>query len=213
MKVYRLFPRTLEEGAHLENVSIFAARRCRTQRDHSTLWDEVTNYTPAKKNSFLDQVVSQDWALDVLEMTHLILDYEGIPIWLIIELLRHRLIARDFSLEQLSQRAITAAKMEIMAPEWMKKHIEQYLYAIRHDPEFHNTPPEELRSGFFQGTLVNLVVASNLRGWQHLFYMRAPVSLGGKGGAHPLFQELAEKSFILAQEVYPTALQKGIIPA
>ena len=213
MKVTRLFPRNLEEGQYLEDVCNFAARRCRTTKDHDTLWKEVSAYSDEKRASFLNQVVHQDWALDVLEMTHLVLDWEGVPIWLIIELLRHRFIARDFSLEQLSQRAITASNMEILAPDWMQVHIHTYLEAIQADPEFYNTPIEDLRAGFFQGTLVNIVVAGNLRSWQHVFNMRASKALGGRGGAHPLFQGLAQESFFVAKDVYPLAMSQGIIAA
>mgnify|MGYP005827537429 CR=1 FL=1 len=213
MQVTRLFPRTLEDGEYLENVCNFAARRCRTLKTHNQLWDEVIGWTPQKRSSFFGQVVHQDWALDVLELTHLVLDWEGVPLWLIIELLRHRFIARDFSLEQLSQRAITASEMQILAPDWMQPHIRNYLDAIQADPEFSDTPPEDLRAGFFQGTLVNLVVAGNVRSWQHVFNMRAPKIAGGRGGAHPLFQELAMASFESAREVYPLALSQGIIPA
>ena len=213
MRVTRLFPRTLEEGHYLEDVCNFAARRCRTIKSHDELWAEVTNWSPKKRSTFLNQVAHQDWALDVLEMTHLVLDWEGIPIWHIIELLRHRFIARDFSLEQLSQRAITASEMEILAPDWMQRHIQDYLVAIQADPEFHNTRPEDLRAGFFQGTLVNIVVAGNIRSWQHVFNMRASKDIGGRGAAHPLFQDLAKVSFETAQKVYPLALSQGIIQA
>lgn len=213
MRVTRLFPRTLEEGQYLEDVCNFAARRCRTNKDHDTLWKEISSYSDEKRASFLNQVVHQDWALDVLEMTHLVLDWEGVPVWMVTELLRHRFIARDFSFEQLSQRAIQVTGMRVEAPEWMQKHITSYMDAIKDDPEFHNTPPEDIRGGYFQGVQVNLVVAGNLRSWQHLFHMRASKAVGGRGGAHPLFQDLALLSFNTAQEVYPLALSQGIIPA
>ena len=66
--ITRLFPRTLEEGGYLEEVAIFAARRCRTTKSTPELWEEVRAKTPNQKRQFLDAVVYEDWALDVLEM-------------------------------------------------------------------------------------------------------------------------------------------------
>jgi len=212
MKVTRLFPRTLEEGSYLENIAVFAARRCRTQKSHEDLMSEVMGYSDKKKYSFVSNVVIQDWALDILEFPYLIYDWEDIPLWLVIELIRHRYIARDFSLEQLSQRAILGSKLKFDVDPSIVPLLEKYMQELASSPEYQALSPEAAREAVPQGVLVNLAVAGNLRAWQHVFYMRAPEEIGGKGGAHPKFQELAKASFNLALEVYPTVLRE-ILPS
>ncbi len=207
MKVHRLFPRTLEEGAYLEDVAVFSARCCRTIKDYDELWEEVNGYSTEHKGTFLDRVVSQDWALDILEMTHLVHYWADIPVWLIIELLRHRHIARDFSLEQLSQRAISGLRLKVETSPALQSITDKYLDDLNAELAAERIKPEELRESLPQGVLVNLVIAGNLRSWQHLFYMRASTEIGGKGGAHPKFQELIDETFKLTQEVYPIAIK------
>lgn len=111
MKSTLMFPRNDTDGKYLEDVAIFMARRCRTVKSHDELWKEVVESSPTKKSNFLDKVVGEEWAIDIYEFAYLTYDMENIPYWLVMELLRHRLIAREFSLEMLSQRAISPLKL------------------------------------------------------------------------------------------------------
>ncbi len=208
MKVYRMFPRTPSDGEYLEGVAIFAARRCRTTKTHDELWEEVWNYTESKRATFLHQVVNQDWAADILEMQHLVFDLEGIPVWLVVELLRHRLLAREFSLEQLSQRAIQPGQLEVVSTgnTTLDDLTRVYLSAVEGIRQEESVPPEDVRSAYPQGVLVNLCIAGNLRAFHHFFFMRSSPLFGGKGGAHPLFMEMADQMQALAREVYPITM-------
>jgi len=209
MEVRRLFPRDREEGDYLESVAIFAARRCRTAKEYDDLWTEVRGYSPTKRDRFLSQVVFEDWAADVLEMQPLIFDLEGIPVWLIIEMLRHRLLWGDFSMEQLSQRAIDPARLKITAstPE-LQSLVEEHIQHVMTLVKQNNIPFEDYRGMFPQAVEVNLVIGSNLRAFHHFFFMRSSVQKGGKGGAHPLFMDVADEMLEQAQEVYPLTMAK-----
>ncbi len=213
IKVTRMFPQSLLVGTEMENMAIFAARRCRTVKTHNELTLEVIHMTDFKKRQFIQTVVFEDWALDVLEIPYLVYDFESVPMWLVIEFLRHRHIMRDFSMEQLSQRAINSDKLKLSVPEPMIEVVDDYLSKIHALAKEYHIPPEELRKSYPQGVEVNFVLAGNVRAWQHLFYMRASEHLGGKGGAHPQFKALADEAFRQAVEVYPVILNRGIIPA
>ena len=194
MKVTRLFPRNKDDGSYLEDVAIFAARRCRTTKDFDALWSEVISYSEDKSRNFLNQVVFTDWAADVLEMQPLIYDVEGVPVWLVIEMLRHRLMWRDFSMEQLSQRAINPAKLVIKAPTpALQDLVDEFVTKATALAAAGQVPPEQFREVIPQGVLVNLVIGSNLRAFHHFWFMRSSEAMGGKGGAHPLFMEMADK--------------------
>ncbi len=206
LKVHRLFPRDRQEGSYLENVSTFAARRCRTTLSHEELWEEVVGYSDERRAEFLDKVVNQDWALDVLEFPHLIYDVEDVPIWLIIEFLRHRLVWRDFSMEQLSQRAIMSSRLRFECHPELHDLTDKYVRSLLEEISVGRISPEEARKSFPQGVLVNFVLGANLRAFQHFFFMRCSPERGGKGGAHPEFMQLADVMLSLAKEVYPTVL-------
>src|SRR3972149_1837364 len=149
MKAYLLSPNNPEAGREAETIAIFAARRCRTTKSHQELWEEVALYSDEKRREFLSKVVTEDWAADVLEMIHLVYDIEDAPVWLVIELLRHRLIAREFSLEQLSQRAISASKLKVETQNSaMRTLVNNYLENISKLNETERLPPEELREVF-----------------------------------------------------------------
>jgi len=212
MKVTRLFPRNVEEGSYMEHLAIFAARRCRTVKSIEDLRLEVGDYSLSHKKTFLNKVVNEDWALDVLEFPYLIFDIEDVPVWLMIEFLRHRLISRDFSFEQLSQRAMDPGRLKVDFPKGFEDQMANYLGWIEDWAKDEKIPNEILRSLYPQGVLVNFVVAANLRAWQHVFYMRMSEEEGGKGGAHPKFQELAGEFYRQAQEVYPLSLTE-VLPA
>lgn len=208
MKVRLLFPRSEDDdGYYLESVSIFAARRCRTVKDHDELWEEVVEYSLEKREKFLGQVVFQDWAADILEMLPLVYDWEDIPVWLIVEMLRHRLLWREFSMEQLSQRAIDPMRLKVEAPtQRTQRLVDLYMDTVRQELASGKIPPENLREIIPQGVLVNLVLGGNLRSFHHFFFMRSSPLYGGKGGAHPKFMELADQMQDLAKNVYPMTM-------
>lgn len=212
MRARLLVPSSSVQGQYLEHIAIFAARRCRTTKDFGDLIDEVEGYSLEKRANFLHKVVQEDWAADVLEMIHLVYDIEGIPMWMVVELLRHRLLAREFSLEQLSQRAINAERLNYEAPLAFHPIIDAYLAQIMKKAKELKLPPEELRKAFPQGVLVNFVIGGNLRAFHHFFFMRSSPLFGGKGGAHPDFMKLADQMQAQARERLPHTMV-AILPA
>ena len=202
MRITRLFPRTAEEGSYMETLAIFAARRDRTLKKHDDLMYEVNSYSLDKRKSFLQGVVHQDWALDVIEIPYLVYDWEDIPLWCIVQLLRHRIIARDFSLEQLSQRAIKITQIDCsdrLRPI-MEKHIEN-VFSM-------DLSTEEYRDAIPQSIMVNLVIAGNVRAFHHLWTMR---SSEGHGGTQNRFKEAADETLRLAREVYSITTEKVLL--
>ena len=207
MKARLMIPRDEADGRYAESVAIFSARRCRTVKDYNDLWTEVQGYTIEKREQFLSNVIFQDWAADVLEMIYLVYDLEDIPVWLVIELLRHRLLAREFSLEQLSQRAISGLRLRVEAPtSELQELTDKFLLDVHNIQTIQKLAPEVIREVFPQGILVNLCIAGNLRAFHHFFFMRASVANGGKGGAHPKFIELADQMLSQARQVLPITL-------
>ena len=208
MKVQILHPKDREAGEYAENIAIFAARRCRTTKSREDLWSEVTGYTDEKRRQFLQQVVFTDWAGDVLEMIHLAFDIEGVPVWLVVELLRHRLVAREFSLEQLSQRAINPGRLEVeVSNPKLKAVIDRYIKFVNEVGEEEKIPPEDLREAFPQGVLVNFVIAGNLRAFHHFWFMRSSQLYQGKGGAHTKFMSLADQMQEQASKFLPITME------
>mgnify|MGYP001565316735 FL=1 len=211
MQARLMFPETQYDGRALENIAIFAARRCRTTKSYVDLRQEVVDYSDERRNNFLTKVVNTDWALDLLEFCPLIYDLEGVPYWLVMELLRHRLIAREFSIEQLSQRAISPTRLEISltptAPE-IEDAARGYIEQLTNIISQNRLSPEVLRGAYPQGVLVNLVIAANARAFHHFFYMRCSVVAGGKGGAHPEFMQLADQMLAQARSRYPIIFQR-----
>ena len=209
MIAHLLIPRSVEDGQYAESIAIFAARRCRTTKSHDELWEEVQAYSVEKRQSFLRRVVHEDWAADVLEMIHLVYDLEAVPLWLVIELLRHRLIARNFSIEQLSQRAIPSHKLafEKSGNNALDTLMSEYIQQAGIIAVENKIAPETLRMAFPQGALVNLVIAANLRAFQHFFYMRCSPPVG-KGGAHPKFMELADSMARQAAERLSSTMER-----
>ncbi len=206
--VHLMVPRSVEEGEYNELVAIFSARRCRTTKSYQDLWDEVLSYTSAKKQEFLSKVVVQDWAADVLEMLFMVYDIERVPVWLVVELLRHRLLWREFSMEQLSQRAISSLSLEVEAPTpEMQGIVDNYLQVVREQLQQGKIPPENLREIIPQGVLVNLTIGGNLRAFHHFFFMRSSVLLQGKGGAHLKFMAIADEMQKLAVERFPNTMK------
>lgn len=207
MKATLLQPSSANEGHYAEQIAMVAARRCRSTKSLFDLRMEVQGYSEEKVKSFLKQVIFQDWAADVLEMVHLVYDVEGIPMWMVVELLRHRLLAREFSLEQLSQRAIESGKLEINVPEGFTPIVQNYLLQVMALAKSKSLPPEELRKMYPQGVLVNFVIGGNLRAFHHFFFMRSSELYGGKGGAHKDFMRLADQMQSQAKVVLPNLME------
>lgn len=206
MKATLLFPRNIDDGKYLEDICIFAARRCRTTRDHSILKEEIKGYSESKKKNFISKVVGEEWAIDILEFATLIYDLEEIPYWMVMELLRHRVIARDFSLEMMSQRAISPTRLAINKHnhnESLRKLYNDYMFNVDVIAHNENIKYEDLRDFIGQGVEVNFCIAGNVRAFHHFFWMRNSITSGGKGGAHPQFQELANSMYEQAKSVYP----------
>ncbi len=197
IQVHRMFPIDPNQGRYMESCAIFAAKRCRTRKNHADLWAEVVQMTDEKREQYLTKVVTQDWASDVLEIPYLIFDWEKVPVWLITELFRHRHIIRDWSPEQMSQRAIKI--VDVDCHESMKPALMKYLEAL----EAADLKSEDYREALPQGALTNLVIAGNVRAFREFFLMR---SSEGHGGAHKKFEKLADESLALAREVYPISL-------
>lgn len=213
MKSTLMFPRNDTDGKYLEDVAIFMARRCRTVKSHDELWKEVVESSPTKKSNFLDKVVGEEWAIDIYEFAYLTYDMENIPYWLVMELLRHRLIAREFSLEMLSQRAISPLKLVINSNNKIDDLRELYKdYIEKVDDLIINRGLkfEDIRDYIPQGVEVNLGISGNVRAFHHYFFMRNSPLLGGKGGAHPQFQKLADSMLNQARLVYPNIVKEVI---
>lgn len=209
MRAVLMFPDSVESGHYQELLAAFSARRCRSTKTHDTLWEEVNSWSPLKLRSFLRTVVMTEFAGDVLEMIQLNYDLEEVPLWLVVELLRHRFIARAFSLEQLSQRAISPLKLNVIAPsERLQEVVDEYVRRVGEIATEERLSPEQVREVFPQGVLVNLCVAGSLRSFHHFFFMRSSPLYQGKGGAHVKFMELADSMQAQARQVLPVTMEE-----
>ena len=211
MKATLMFPRTQEEGLYLEKLAHFASRRARTVKDHNSLYQEVFDKaTPEKRTSYLKAVVEEEWSLDVVEMNLFVYDIEQVPSWLMTEFLRHRLIARDWSFEQRSKRAIHGHRIGVLNPFedntdlW---HQFDSLVTLSHGLIEQATeagyPSELTRYAVLEGSETSFVCASNARALHHLFTMRGSSDIGGDNKAAPEFLELVDNMYDQAKEVCP----------
>jgi len=206
-----MFPRTQEEGEYLEKLCHFAARRARALVSHEALWAEVEGATPEKRAHFLHYILQEEWSLDVAEMTLFVYDIEGVPSWLITELLRHRFIARDFSFEQRSKRAIQGQRIPVLTDmgdeggqgtvimQELARHSIEAMTELRHL----GYPAQKLRYASLEGSETGLVCAANARALHHLFTLRGGQEIGGDGKAAPEFQELVRQMWGQAKAVCP----------
>ncbi|KKN22087.1 hypothetical protein LCGC14_0918930 [marine sediment metagenome] len=116
-------------------------------------------------------------------------------------------------MEQLSQRAISPFKLQVVAPTpRLQTLVDNFIQEAAEAAKIDNVPPEDLREVFPQGVLVNLVIGANVRAFHHFFFMRSSPLYGGKGGAHKKFMLLADMMQVLAKEVYPLTMSQ-ILPA
>ena len=113
--VVLLFPDS-DTGDRFSHLAHFAARRARSMKAGAELWEEVVGVTEERRRHFLRAILKEEWSLDVAEMSLFIFDIERVPSWLMTEFLRHRLIARDWSFEQRSKRAIYGERIPVLNP-------------------------------------------------------------------------------------------------
>jgi thymidylate synthase ThyX len=200
-------------GPFLEQLAMVAARGDRSLKPYDELWQEVEVAADVGKlGPFLERVVKTDWALDVAELNIFVWHIEGIPSFLVPEWLRHRLIARDWSFQQLSKRAIHADRIEFINPFSKETEATNYLIAevglasIRetikalHDK---GVSAERIRYLCPEGAKTRLTAGANARALHHFFTMRGSKDIGANGRAYPEFQELVDTMYQQAQEVCP----------
>ena len=216
MKCVLMFPRDRADGEYLTRLDYFAARRARTLKNHEELWQEAfEDKNMGQITQFLDDVIGREWALDVLEMNIFMYDIEEVPSWLMVEFLRHRLVARDWSFEQRSKRAVQGARIPTINPFVGSDMEEQFEILVEHSRNLMETmhrlnyPPERIRYAALEGSVTSFVCAANARALHHLFTLRGSSTLapshGGKAAEE--FQELVGIMYEQAKEVCPWIFQ------
>lgn len=203
-----------ECGDRFERWGYFAARRARSLKSHAELMEETRTAAPERIAQFLRAVMVQEWSLDIAEMNIFIFDIEGVPSWLMTEFLRHRLIARDWSFEQRSKRAIHGHRIPVLNPFDASSDSESG-YALDMGHLAHQSqemmefwakagvPAEKLRYAALEGTETAFVCAANARALHHLFTLRGAADIGGDGKAAPEFLSLVDQMYRQAREVCP----------
>ena len=130
------------------------------------------------------------------------------------ELLRHRFIARDWSPEQRSKRAIHGERIPVVnpfdptIPEENALHIgfasiaktSADFMALAHDA---GIPAETTRYAALEGSETAFCIAGNARALYDMWKLRGSTATFGNGKAHPLFQTLADTMYYQAREVCP----------
>ncbi len=211
-EVTLLFPRSSSDGQFLEKLAHFAARGDRSIKPTAELWDEIEEAGFDKRKHFLDFVLREEWALDVAELNIFVWHINNIPSWLVTEWLRHRMVARDYSFEQLSKRAIHAYRMEVINPfdkEIEQKEYELFQWAVEsvtdvmRELQQEGVPAEKIRYLALEGTSTRLTVGANARALHHFFHQRGTEDIGGTGRAAPEFKQLVGIMYEQAKEVCP----------
>lgn len=216
-KVSLEYPRDRSEGEFWDRFAMFAARGDRSVKSRDALWEEVNAASPYKVEQFVGNVMVQDWALDVGEMNIFLWHIEGVPSFLVKEWLRHRLIARDWSFQELSKRTIHAYRLEVINP--FDKVVEPFRWLIFEDAvvgvqhamkQLHDdgVSAERLRYLALEGTKTRLTAGSNARALHHFFTMRGSVDIGANGRAYPEFQEIVGTMYSQAREMCPVLFKE-----
>ena len=217
MEVRLMFPNK-SVGMWYERLAHFAARRARTMKTHDELHDEVYSTLPAKREHFLRHILEEEWSRDVAEFNIFVWDVEGAPSWLMVELLRHRFIARDWSPEQRSKRAIHGERIPVVNPfdgadfqPWQDFQdlaaMSQRFMADWHD---NGIPAEQTRYAALEGSETAFCIAGNARALYDMWRLRGSTATVGDGKAHPLFQQLADTMYRQAVEVAPLLFPKAV---
>ncbi len=209
MNVTLMFP-DKSIGSYFEQLAHFASRRARTVKNHDDLINEVWNASSEKRAKYLKAVVQEEWSLDVMEMNIFVYDIEGVPSWLMTEFLRHRLIARDWSFEQRSKRAIHGHRIDVINPFssdldcWSDyEDLVEQSQRLMERMTKKGYPAELTRYAALEGTETSFVCASNARALHHLFTLRGSKDIDGDGKAAPAFLELVDEMYRQANEVCP----------
>lgn len=211
MQCTLMFPDT-EIGYYFEKLAHFAARRARTLKSHTELLAEIQEASDEKRQHFLHYILTEEWSLDVAEMNIFIYDIEGVPSWLMTEFLRHRLIARDWSFEQRSKRAIHSSRMAWVNPfdkdsepirHQQMQDLGRFSQKLMDIWRAEGVPAEKLRYAALEATESSFVCASNARALHHLFTLRGSEAIGAEGKAAPEFMELVDMMMAQAQTVCP----------
>ena len=210
MPAKMLFPVTKEDGEYFERMAYMASRRARTVKTHEALLDESLNATPERITHFLNAIVREEWSLDVAEMNVFIWDVWDVPSWLMIEFLRHRFIARDWSFEQRSKRAIQGHRIKVLNPFEPDTDFHDRYEALAEasnqlmmDAHKAGIPAEKMRYASLEGTETAFFVAGNARTLHHVFTLRGSEGIDGDGKAAPEFFDIIDDMYYQAQAVCP----------
>lgn len=217
MKVRLLFPEDQSQGRIFEQLAYFAARRARTMKGHHALMNEARCITHERRASFLRYILEEEWARDVAEFSFFAWDVEHAPSWLMTELLRHRFIAREWSPEQRSKRAIHGERIPVVNPFDMHINYESWYgmeslitasQALMAQAHHVGEPAEKTRYAALEGSETAFCLAGNARAVYDLVSQRGSTKTIGNGKAHPVFQELADTMYHQAREVCPMLFPK-----
>ena len=210
--VVLLFPDS-DTGDRFSHLAHFAARRARSMKTGAELWEEVVGATEERRRRFLRAILKEEWSLDVAEMSLFIFDIERVPSWIMTEFLRHRLIARDWSFEQRSKRAIYGERIPVLNPfepddaeGELAMQMDELIarsQELMADAHRRGVPPEKLRYACLEGAETSFVAAANARALHHLFTMRGSTDIGGDGKAAPEFMALVDEMYRQANAVCP----------
>ena len=210
MKVTLIHPRNREDGTWWEKIAHFAARTARSIKTYDELIAEVEHSTEERRAAFLEAIIEREWSLDVAEMNTFIWHIANVPSWLMIELLRHRFIARDWSFEQRSKRAIYGERIPVLNPFEgddelffeMNGLIEKSL-ALMAKAHKKGMSAEKVRYASLEGSVTSFVAAANARTLHHFFTLRGSSDIDGNNTAAPEFQKVADAMFEQAHQVSP----------
>ena len=196
----------------------FAARRCRTTKDHDELIKECWDTRLEIIGNKVWTMVQEEWAWDILRHMWFSFDIVGYPQWFWAELGRHKFIKESIEPDQLSQRAVKSDRLGVWNP--FKDDDSKEFYLL-HD-QTHNFirrmrekgyTEDELRNASFQGVLVNRVISLNPETIHHLARMRGSKELVGEfgGKAAPLFQEMVGQMWEYSRGRCPWIFKEVII--
>jgi len=211
IKTHLLTPRTRDEGRYQEQMIAFSAKWTRNKRSYRVIMDQVLEMSDYDRAAYVNKVVQTDFAGDVLELGWASFAVENVPLWMMLEWARHRLVWRDFSLEQLSLRAVNGLDLENQSASHplIQQLTDKYLADLietmhRHDIKL---PNEELRKALTQGVLTHFVIGANLRTWMGFLKQRGSAENDGDGKATPEFQQMCDDMLIDLRFAYPTSFE------
>ena len=214
MSAILLSPRNAEEGEYLERLCFMGARRARTVKNHDDLLHESLNATDVRLSNFLKAIVREEWSLDVAEFATFVYDVEDVPSWLMVEFLRHRFIAREWSFEQRSKRAIQGHRIRALNPfdadsEFYHRYEElaEASQKLMQDAHKAGITAEKMRYAALEGSETAFFVAGNARTLHHVFTLRGSSDMGANGTAAPEFFDLIDDMYEQAQKVCPHLFQ------